>query len=78
MQYEIETGIDMPRPRSNKCGNNSWIDGMEVNSSIVVDLPTKELRNKEISRIRGLMRTRKMKSAQRAISDTTIRIWRIA
>ena len=77
MQYEIETGIDIPRPRD-KCGNNSWIDGMEVNSSIVVDLPTKELRDKEINRIRGLMRSRKMKSAQRAISDTTIRIWRIA
>lgn len=77
MQYEIETGIDMPRPRA-KCGNNSWIDGMEVNSSIVVDLPTKELRDKEINRIRGLMRSRKMKSAQRAISDTSIRIWRIA
>lgn len=77
MQYEIETGIDMPRPKS-KCGNNSWLDGMEVNSSIVIDLPTKELRDREINRIRGLMRSRKMKSAQRAISDTSIRIWRIA
>lgn len=77
MQYEIEIGVDMPSPRG-KSRKNAWIEGMEVNSSIVVDLPTKELRDRELSRIKGLMRARRMKCAQRAVSDTAVRLWRIA
>jgi len=36
------------------------------------------MRRREVGRIKGLMRHRKMKCVQRNVSETAVRIWRTA
>ncbi len=78
MQYKVERDVAIPEKKTHGHIRNDWLKDMEVGSSIVVDLPQKSIRRKEVSRIKSLMRHRKWKSIQRNVSHTAVRIWRTA
>lgn len=78
MQYEIEKDVAIPDKMSYGRKRNNWLKSIEVGSSIIVDFPEPLMRAKEVSRIRNLMRIRKMGSVQRKVSKTAVRIWRTA
>jgi len=78
MQYEIKKDVIIPNKMNYGHRRNDWLKALEVGGSIVVDLPEKSMRITEVSRIKSLMRHRKMQSVQRKVSDTAVRIWRTA
>lgn len=78
MQYEVERNVTIPGKKTYGHIRNDWLKDMEVGGSIVVDLPDPSMRRREVGRIKGLMRHRKMKSLQRNVSETAVRIWRTA
>ena len=78
MQYQVEKFVAIPEKKTHGHIRNDWLRDMEVGSSIVVDLPDKFIRRKEVSRIKSLMRHRKWEAIQRNVSETAVRIWRTA
>jgi len=78
MQYQVEKGVAIPAKKTHGHIRNDWLRDMKVGDSIVVDLPEKLMRRKEVSRIKSLMRHRKWESIQRNVSETAVRVWRTA